>query len=640
MLKEKVVTLYEKLLDWDGDARDGDFNYDDMLLCPPNIEALQSLIMKKFNSQSVLKSRFIHNFIWKCISKFDHHYSPVCVHSVQTVIGLLECVKIFKFHHFNYVIQVIFDTDNLSQEVTQLLVAVNRYIIREKQLYQNAAELLLAILTLTPNQNENIIIQAMISAPNTELIVEALKLICLERADQIEQIGQIRWLSLVGLLMQFRADEERNQLKDYLFGREIESLNESILSLTLGLFSLICTGKSLNGSDADLSVQNTNQSSPAVSPLSPVVEGITGLIGRIIPVFAPPSVDYKDASVGSTSDLYPRLYLLNSQLLRNPAIIKLEDGADNVSNIQQFIFECEESDKFLYLFYTLKMKLLRGKCLIFANGVDRGYKLKLFLEQFSIKSGVLNAELPENSKLNVIKQFNRGAFDYLIATEEIAAQSTKKIDAEKSQLAHESSVSRGIDFKNVACVCNLDLPQSVKNYTHRIGRTGRGNSRGVALSFITSSDHRVLKKIEYKFKGLIHEFKQLDRKDAENFRYRCDDVMKQVKKKSAVKDARFKELKGELLNNEKLKAHFKENPTDLNAIRHDKPLNVLKAQPQLKHVPEYLMPSSLGKRTAPMSKHEIDKIEFKKRRGGGRPSKKAKIDPLKSLKFKRKSKAA
>ncbi|KAI3636120.1 hypothetical protein MIR68_006001 [Amoeboaphelidium protococcarum] len=332
--------------------------------------------------------------------------------------------------------------------------------------------------------------------------------------------------------------------------------------------------------------------------------------------------------------------LLKSQLLRNPAIIKLEDGADNVSNIQQFIFECEESDKFLYLFYTLKMKLLRGKCLIFANGVDRGYKLKLFLEQFSIKSGVLNAELPENSKLNVIKQFNRGAFDYLIATEEIAAQSTKKIDAEKSQLAHESSVSRGIDFKNVACVCNLDLPQSVKNYTHRIGRTGRGNSRGVALSFITSSDHRVLKKIEYKFKGLIHEFKQLDRKDAENFRYRCDDVMKQVKKKSAVKDARFKELKGELLNNEKLKAHFKENPTDLNAIRHDKPLNVLKAQPQLKHVPEYLMPSSLGKRTAPMSKHEIDKIEFKKRRGGGRPSKKAKIDPLKSLKFKRKSKAA
>ncbi|KAI3637919.1 hypothetical protein MIR68_004568 [Amoeboaphelidium protococcarum] len=332
--------------------------------------------------------------------------------------------------------------------------------------------------------------------------------------------------------------------------------------------------------------------------------------------------------------------LLKSQLLRNPAIIKLEDGADNVSNIQQFIFECEESDKFLYLFYTLKMKLLRGKCLIFVHGVDRGYKLKLFLEQFSIKSGVLNAELPENSKLNVIKQFNRGAFDYLIATEEIAAQSTKKTDAEKSQLAHESSVSRGIDFKNVACVCNLDLPQSVKNYTHRIGRTGRGNSRGVALSFITSSDHRVLKKIEYKFKGLIHEFKQLDRKDAENFRYRCDDVMKQVKKKSAVKDARFKELKGELLNNEKLKAHFKENPTDLNAIRHDKPLNVLKAQPQLKHVPEYLMPSSLGKRTAPMSKHEIDRIEFKKRRGAGRPSKKAKIDPLKSLKFKSKSKLA
>ncbi len=47
-----------------------------------------------------------------------------------------------------------------------------------------------------------------------------------------------------------------------------------------------------------------------------------------------------------------------------------------------------------------------------------GYRLKLFLEQFHIRSSVLNAELPFRSRLNIIEQFNVGNFDYLIATDE------------------------------------------------------------------------------------------------------------------------------------------------------------------------------------------------------------------------------
>lgn len=46
----------------------------------------------------------------------------------------------------------------------------------------------------------------------------------------------------------------------------------------------------------------------------------------------------------------------------------------------------------------LKLKLIQGKCIIFVNDVDRCYRLKLFLEQFSIKSCVLNSELPLNSR--------------------------------------------------------------------------------------------------------------------------------------------------------------------------------------------------------------------------------------------------
>jgi ATP-dependent RNA helicase DDX56/DBP9 len=65
----------------------------------------------------------------------------------------------------------------------------------------------------------------------------------------------------------------------------------------------------------------------------------------------------------------------------------------------------------------LKLKLIKGKCLIFVNDVDRGYRLKLYLEKFGIRSGVLNSELPFNSRFHAVQEFNRGVFDYLIATD-------------------------------------------------------------------------------------------------------------------------------------------------------------------------------------------------------------------------------
>jgi ATP-dependent RNA helicase DDX56/DBP9 len=68
----------------------------------------------------------------------------------------------------------------------------------------------------------------------------------------------------------------------------------------------------------------------------------------------------------------------------------------------------------------LKLGLLKGKGLFFVNTTDGGYRLKLFLEQFHIRSAVLNAELPVHSRLNIIENFNYGNFDYLIATDESA----------------------------------------------------------------------------------------------------------------------------------------------------------------------------------------------------------------------------
>lgn len=63
--------------------------------------------------------------------------------------------------------------------------------------------------------------------------------------------------------------------------------------------------------------------------------------------------------------------------------------------LRQFQVVCQtEEDKFLLLYALLKLSLIRGKSLLFVNTLERSYRLRLFLEQFSIPACVLNGELP------------------------------------------------------------------------------------------------------------------------------------------------------------------------------------------------------------------------------------------------------
>jgi hypothetical protein len=68
----------------------------------------------------------------------------------------------------------------------------------------------------------------------------------------------------------------------------------------------------------------------------------------------------------------------------------------------RYMNRCSEVDKFLLTYVILKLRLIKGKCILFVNDVDRGYRLKLFLEQFLIKSCVLNSELPLNSRYGIL----------------------------------------------------------------------------------------------------------------------------------------------------------------------------------------------------------------------------------------------
>ena len=56
--------------------------------------------------------------------------------------------------------------------------------------------------------------------------------------------------------------------------------------------------------------------------------------------------------------------------------------------------------------------------------------------------------------------------------------------------------ARGIDVNDISLVINYDLPDSIPDYVHRIGRTGRAGAKGIALSFASSKDRECLRRIE------------------------------------------------------------------------------------------------------------------------------------------------
>jgi len=56
--------------------------------------------------------------------------------------------------------------------------------------------------------------------------------------------------------------------------------------------------------------------------------------------------------------------------------------------------------------------------------------------------------------------------------------------------------ARGIDIADVGHVINYDLPEKVENYVHRVGRTGRGMSKGIAISFCSIEERELLEEIQ------------------------------------------------------------------------------------------------------------------------------------------------
>jgi ATP-dependent RNA helicase RhlE len=116
------------------------------------------------------------------------------------------------------------------------------------------------------------------------------------------------------------------------------------------------------------------------------------------------------------------------------------------------------------------------KVLVFTSTKQLADQLFEKLEpEFPEQLGVIHSNKSQNHRFNTVKQFHEGNCRVLIATDVVA---------------------RGIDISEVTHVINFDIPELPENYIHRIGRTGRADKKGIAITFITPKDTDARNSIE------------------------------------------------------------------------------------------------------------------------------------------------
>jgi ATP-dependent RNA helicase RhlB len=147
--------------------------------------------------------------------------------------------------------------------------------------------------------------------------------------------------------------------------------------------------------------------------------------------------------------------------MNDPAQVRIESETKTADKIEQSIYYPANEEK-VPLLLGLMEKLKPTRSIVFINTKRVAEKVYAWLEGNGYKSALLSGDVPQKKRQSLLKKFQDGEFNILVATD-VAA--------------------RGLHIPEVSHVFNFDLPQSGEDYVHRIGRTARHGASGSAISF-------------------------------------------------------------------------------------------------------------------------------------------------------------
>ncbi|MEN9885953.1 MAG: hypothetical protein RL758_531 [Pseudomonadota bacterium] len=170
----------------------------------------------------------------------------------------------------------------------------------------------------------------------------------------------------------------------------------------------------------------------------------------------------------------PEIKRLAASYLQDPVLVEVARPNEAADTVEQRFYSVQDEDKRSVLKQIVKDRGIT-QAFVFVNSKLGCARLARSLEREGLRTTALHGDKSQDDRLKSLDAFKRGEVDLLVATD-VAA--------------------RGLDIKDVPAVFNFDLPFNAEDYVHRIGRTGRAGASGLAVSFVSSSDGRLVADIE------------------------------------------------------------------------------------------------------------------------------------------------
>ena len=177
----------------------------------------------------------------------------------------------------------------------------------------------------------------------------------------------------------------------------------------------------------------------------------------------------------------PEIKRLAGSYLQNPITIEVARSNATASTVEQHFYSVGDDDKRRALHQILKQRGMK-QAFVFVNSKLGCARLARSLEHEGLKTTALHGDKSQDERLKALDAFKKGEVDLLVCTD-VAA--------------------RGLDIKDVPAVFNFDVPFNAEDYVHRIGRTGRAGASGLAVTFVSKSDARLVGDIEKLIKTKI-----------------------------------------------------------------------------------------------------------------------------------------
>tara|TARA_R110002096_G_scaffold37102_2_gene103210 strand:+ start:13851 stop:15074 length:1224 start_codon:yes stop_codon:yes gene_type:complete len=182
----------------------------------------------------------------------------------------------------------------------------------------------------------------------------------------------------------------------------------------------------------------------------------------------------KRQSLFFSATMAPAIVALSNQILGNPEKVTIKPEQTTAEKVDQALYMVSKDDKISLLTHLINERAA-SSTLVFSRTKHGANKIVKKLAQAKIEAEAIHGNKSQAAREKALNGFKAGKVKVLVATD-IAA--------------------RGIDVEELSLVVNYDLPNVPETYVHRIGRTGRADASGSAISFCDNEERGFLREIQ------------------------------------------------------------------------------------------------------------------------------------------------